>query len=219
MKKNLSLKKLPLFVFAILFLSHQLVCQDFAIAQGLKKAKKGDYLVSSHGKSFTLFHIFDTKGETLVIEEISAPINEVKKIKGLWQEWVNSQAPGHLSWVMYELDLNVKNIEQMYSFSQKSWQKIYPQEQIFPTLISLQFKLIPESLRKKAGPPPPLEMPDNRLTWNPPIVFDGKKVKSAACNAYQTHWPQDGSELANKKIEIYLPQEGEKVPSYFPFWI
>lgn len=219
MKNFLSLKNIIFLVFAAFFVNHQIGCQDFAIAQSLKKAQTGDYLVSTHGKNFTLFHIFDSRDNTLVIEEISAPLSEVKKIKGLWQEWINRHAPGHLSWVMYELDLNTTNIEQMYSFSQRCWQKIYPQEQIFPTLISLQFKLIPDSHRKKAGPPPPLEMPDDRSIWNPPIFYYGKKIKLATCNAYQALWPQDGSELANKKIEIYLPQDSEKVPNYFPFWV
>ena len=195
-----------------------LQADGMTLADSLKQAKTGDFVVSSQGKNLTLFHIFDIRDSVIIIEEISAPMSERKNITS-WQSWVSNGAPKHLSWVMYELDLDTKKIEDMYSFSQKSWQKIYAQEQIFPTLIGLSFELIEKDQRKKAGPRPPLNVPDQRSIWNPPVYSQGKKIKRAYCQAYQTRWPNDNSELAGKKIEIFLPQDNEGVPGYFPFWI
>ena len=218
MKTHTQFKSLIfLFLLAICSLSF-LHADELALADSLKQAKAGDFVVSAQGKNFTLFHVFSLKGSVIIIEEISAPMSERKNIDS-WQSWVSAGAPKHLSWVMYELDLDTKNIEDMYSFSQRSWQKIYAQEQIFPTLISLNFKLIEKDQRKKAGPRPPLNVPDERSIWNPPVYSQGKKIKRAYCQAYQTSWPNDGSELAGKKIEIFLPKEIEKVPGYFPFWV
>ena len=217
---NIRILNSKFFVLALLALCSFafLQAEDLALVDSLKKAKPGDFVVSSQGKNFTLFHIFDVRGSTIVIEEISAPMNEKRRVK-TWQNWIHDKAPGHISWVMYELDLATKSIEDMYSFSQKSWQKVYPQEQIFPTLIGLKFKLIETQDRKKAGPRPPLNIPDERSIWNPPVYLQGKKLKGAQCSAYQTYWPNDGTELAGKKVEIFLPQDEDKLPAYFPFWI
>lgn len=193
--------------------------QEMTLSKALTKAKKGDFVVTSQNKTFTLFHIFDVNDLTLTIEEVSAPISFLKPIKSNWQKWINEQAPGHSSWVIYELDLNSNQIEDIYSYSQKSWQKIYPGDQIFPTLINLKFNPIHKSDRKKAGPKPPPEMIDDRPIWQPPIISYGKKLKGISSDAYQAYWPEDQSELAGKKIEIFLPKENDKTPSYFPCWI
>ena len=211
-----TLLKKTLLLFFVCF-SSPLFGDQFSLSESLKEAQPGDYVVSVQGKCLTLFHIFDVKDSTITIEEISAPVAEKKNIQN-WQAWIDRGAPRHLSWVMYELDLVSKNIEDIYSFSQRGWQKVYSQEQVFPTLISLNFNLIKDSTRKKAGPRPPLDIPDTRSIWNPPVFLDGKKVKGVPCKAYQSTWPNDGTDLSGKKIEIFLPQD-EKILGYFPFWI
>lgn len=193
--------------------------REITLIDAFKTAKKGDYVVCSQGKNMTLFHVFDVQKSFIIIEEITAPLSERKNIQSDWQTWVNDHAPGHLSWVMYEFDLETHKIEEMYSFLHRSWQKVYPQEQIFPILMDLHFKLIADSERKKTGPKPPLNIPDERTLWNPPIFLQGKKIKGIECRAYQAYWPNDGSELGGKKIEIFLPKDNSLVPSYFPVWI
>lgn len=214
-KKKISI----LFIFLFLSISTFAYPGDISLADSLKNAKKGDFVVTCQNKNFTLFHVFDVHDSTLVIEEISAPLTERKEIKSNWQEWIDKKAPGNTSWIMYELDLGSKKIEDIYSYSQKSWQKIYAGDQIFPTLINLKFSPLEDEKRKKAGPKPLPEMVDDRPLWQPPIYSNGKKIKGISSLAYKAYWPADSSDLAGKKIEIYLPKKNESVPSYFPFWI
>ncbi len=192
---------------------------EISLVQTLRKATPGDFVVHAQGKNLTLFHIFDAQENSLIIEEITAPFSLRKEIGSNWQQWVDDGAVGHSCWIMYELNLEKKSIEEMFSFSQNSWIKMYPQEQIFPTLIDLKFKLIPESKRKKAGPKPPPERIDERSSWQPPIYSQGKRIKGVQCRAYEAKWPNDGSELSQKKIEIYLPKENQHIAQYFPYWI
>lgn len=206
------------FIFLFLCMGLRVNAEDLSLSESLRDAKKGDFVVTSHSKNFTLFHVFDVQDSTLIIEEISAPIAEKKQIKN-WQNWVEKKAPGCTSWVIYELDLDTKKIEDIYSYSQKSWQKVYPGDQIFPTLINLTFSQLEDENRKKAGPRPLPEMIDERPLWQPPIFSNGKKIKGMSCKAYKAYWPDDSTELSGKKIEIYLPKKNDLVPSYFPFWI
>ncbi len=182
-------------------------------------AQPGDYIILNHQKMFSLLHIFERQTDSLILEEISAPIQLCSQIQSNWQQWLDQEAPGHHSWVMYELDLNTLKIQDIYSCSQKAWKKVFPGEQIFPTLLELSFQPIPKNKRKRLGPPLPNEMIDDRPFWNPPVFFEGKKIKQAICQAYFSYWPNDGTELAGKRIEIYLAQEPEYVPHYFPVWM
>lgn len=207
-------------LFIVLLLSFAKLCShEITLCDALRGAKAGDFLVTAQSKTMTLFHIFEVQDSIVIIEEISAPIHLKSQIKGNWQDWINQDAEGHTSWIMYELNLNSRKIEDIYSFSQKSWQQVYDQEQIFPTLINLKFSLIDQKNRRKAGPAPLPEMRDDRAIWQPPIVSNGEKIPGIICDAYQAYWPQDGSELDGKKIEIFLAQNNEKVPAYFPFWL
>lgn len=196
-----------------------LCSSSVTLRDSLKEAQAGDYIVISQSKSFSLLHVFQVLDHSIIMEEISAPLKLKSKIQGNWQAWISENAPGHTSWVMFELDLNNREIEDIYSFTQKSWKKVFAQEQIFPTLIDLEFNPIPEKRRKKVGPPLPSEMIDDRPLWNPPIIYEGKKLKGIHCEAYASYWPNDGTELAGKKIEIFLAEEANQIPSYFPIWL
>lgn len=216
---NIYKKFYILLIFLFLGFYSPLNAESMSLCDCLRKAKNGDFVVTAQGKNFTLFHVFDVDGSTLTIEEISAPLAEKKNIGTNWQQWIDQKAPGSTSWVIYELDLDSKSIEDIYSYSQKSWQKIYPGDQIFPTLINLVFSKIDDVKRKKAGPRPLPDMIDDRPLWHPPIFLNGKKINGVQSLAYKASWPNDSTELSGKKIEIYLPDKNELIPAYFPFWI
>lgn len=211
------------FAFLILlWASFSLVAQSNAplLKAAFSKAEAGDFVVLSHQKNLSLLHIFAVEDNHLVIEEISAPSNVKSKVQSNWQNWIDQGAPNHLSWVMYELNLDKKQVQDVYSCSQKSWKKVFPQEQIFPTLLELSFTPIDSSKRKKAGPPPPsTEMIDDRPLWQPPVYFQGQKIKKAVCGAYSAKWPNDGTELSGKVIEVFLVQKPVEIPQYFPVWM
>ncbi len=208
------------FIFYLLlgisaFLSSE---EPFSLKKSFEKAAPGDFLVFSHNKNITLFHVFAKENNGFIIEEISAFSDVRDTFHSDWQRWINEGAPGHTSWVMYELHPEGKNRNLIYSFSQRNWQTLYPEEQIFPTLFSLKFHKIPDRKRKKAGPSPAPGEPDRRPPWNPPIFANGISIPSS-CDAYEAVWPDDGSVLAGKKIEIYLPEDQDLFPTYFPFRI
>jgi hypothetical protein len=48
---------------------------------------------------------------------------------------------------------------------------------------------------------------------------DGNNIPAVPFEAWQTHWPKDGTDLSGKSIEVYVPQENDKYPSYFPYWL
>lgn len=218
------MKKKGIFLLlGLLFISGLLVSEPTKnpglLKAALLKAKPGDYVVLNHQKMFSLLHIFDRPSDSLILEEISAPMQARLPIQSNWQDWLDQGAPGHHAWVMYELDLETLHIQDIYSCSQKSWKKVFPGEQIFPTLLELTFEPVADSKRKRQGPPLPSGMIDDRPFWNPPIFFEGAKVKQAICQPYFSYWPNDGTELSGKRIEVYLAQEPSNVPHYFPVWM
>lgn len=205
-------------LFLILFCSC-LRAEDIFLKDSLLEAKAGNYVVILQNKNFSLLRIFQVQNNALIIEEISAPIKLKSKIGGDWQKWLNSKAPGHISWVLYELNFDNRQIEDIYSCTQKSWKKVFPQEQIFPTLVDLKFSSIAKQRRKRVGPPVPSGLIDDRPLWQPPIFYEGKKVEGILCQAYSAYWPNDGTDLSGKKIDIFLAKGQEKIHRYFPIWM
>ncbi len=185
----------------------------------LNKASKGDYLITTQNKTYTLFHIYDKSENKLTIEEITLSKKEYEAQNTHWNEWLIKGGKGHTAWVMYEIDLDSGNILDFYSFTHQNWQNSFKEEHFFPTLIQLKFALSSENSRRKAGPPPPPGLIDERPYWQPPLIFNGQTIKDVPCYSWTTFWPNDNTELAGKKIEIYMPQENRKIPSYFPYWL
>ncbi|MCH9634013.1 MAG: hypothetical protein S4CHLAM7_07490 [Chlamydiae bacterium] len=193
--------------------------ENFFFKTPLSRAQKGDYVVVLQHKSLSLLHIFETHPKTLIIEEVSAPAKIKSTIKGDWKKWIENDAPGHTAWVMYELNLETGSVEDIFSCAQKCWKKVFPQEQIFPTLFDLKFSLVPDEKRKKVGPPPPSEMIEERPIWQPPVFFEGKKVPNLSSKAYSAYWPNDGTDLSGKKINIFLAEGDPNIPDFFPVWM
>lgn len=86
---------------------------------------------------------------------------------------------------------------------------------ILSKLLNLNLKPIPYSQRKKIGGRPTTAS----NLWQPPIVVDGRKIEGVAFDAWRTYWPKDGSDLSGKMIEVYVPEENDKYPAYFPYWL
>jgi hypothetical protein len=57
---------------------------------------------------------------------------------------------------------------------------------------------------------------DTRKIWTPPLFVEGKQIKPVSFHAYETVWPQDGSEMAGKTMHLYFDRE---TLSPFPYWI
>lgn len=192
---------------------------DLYLRNSLKKAQKGDYIVTVISKAYTLFHIYDKKEDILTIEEITVPLNKIPRQNFSWKEWVRNRAPGQTNWMLYNIRLSTGQILDCYSVSKRGWYNIAQWDNFLPTLLNLHLTKIPLNERKKVGPPPSEGSPDQRKIWEPQMILNGKAIPHVKFEAWTTFWPKDGGELSGKRIEVYLPEESEKYPSYFPYWL
>lgn len=206
-----------LYIFSIFGFCESLQAEELVLRNNLKHAQPGDYLVTSSGKTLTLMHMFEKKNQILTIEEITIP--ESKRSSTLnWKDWVAKNAPGNTSWVMYDIDLNTGKMIRYYSFSKRNWYEIPDVDNFISKLLNLKMTKIPENARKRIGRKP-TSGPEWRPFWQPRMVIEGKPIQGVVFDAWKTSWPRDGSELSNKTIEIYLPNNTQNYPSYFPYWL
>lgn len=194
--------------------------QEMFLKDNFSKAKPGDYIVTMYNKSFTVLHIFSKENDSLIIEEVTVPMHRFPKGKpASWNQWYQGGGEHHTSWVMYDVDLRSAKIREYYSFSRRGWLELNETDSIFSTLLSLPFELVEKKNRKKQGPAPAPGDLDRRSIWNPRMVVNGRKIDNVPFNAWKTRWPKDGSDLAGKAIQIYLPEENDIYPSYYPYWL
>jgi hypothetical protein len=212
------------FAFLIFFLTLPSITgfagEEMFLKDNFLRAKPGDYIVTMYNKSFTILHIYSKNENYIVIEELTVPSHKFPKGKPLsWSHWLKEGGEHHTSWVMYDVDLSNAKIREFYSFSRSSWLEVEESDSIFTTLLSLPFELIPKKYRRKQGPPPPPGDLDRRSIWNPRMTVEGRTIKDVYFEAWKTTWPKDGSELAGKIIEIFLPEDRTIYPAYYPFWL
>lgn len=195
---------------------------DIYLKDNLGRAKPGDYIVTYQNKTFTLLHIYDKSPEGLTIEEITVPAQQMPKSgKVLWKVWVQQDAPGHTSWVMYDVNLISGKVDQYYSCSKNEWYALTPSDNFLSTLLNLRLQLVPTSERKKVGPRPNDTFADRRRPWQPKMIVDGQVIEGINFDEWRTYWPKDNSDLSGRTIEVFLPEQGlgDQFPSYFPYWL
>lgn len=190
------------------------------LRDNIVKAKPGDYIVTNQSKMFTVLYIRNTTDNGLILEEISAPLNRIPKNKYSWKQWIENEAPGHTSWVVYWLNTNNGDIERAFSFTKNCWFKIKDSDNFLTTLINIRFQKIPLSKRKRVGPKSGASPnQDWRNVWQPRMIVNGETIPGVQFDAWVAKWPSDGSELSGKTIEVFTPEDSERYPSYFPYWL
>jgi hypothetical protein len=188
------------------------------LLENLNKTAVGDFVVTAQGKNYTLFHIYNKSPSTLTIEEVTVPSCYTCQGQS-WKAWMAKGAPSHTSWLLYTINLSNGAIEKTFSVNRNEWVQLPANAHFLPTLLNLKLQPIPISERRKAGAPPSSGSPDFRKLWQPKMVVEGQVVKGVPFDGWYTIWPKDGSELSLKAIELYIPSENSKYPSYFPYWI
>lgn len=219
----MSFKKIlnTLFSLFFFFLAMNLHSEGHPILkENMAKAIPGDFIVTNQGKMFTVLYIRDKVPNGLILEEISVPMDRIPKNNFSWREWVENQGPGNSSWVMYRLNTVNGDIEASFSYTKNCWFKIRDNENFLSTLMNTNFYLVPTKERKRVGPrgsnPSGKEARD---LWTPKMTVNGKVINNISFNAWKSRWPSDGSDLAGKAIEIYIPEKSDQYPSYFPYWL
>jgi hypothetical protein len=147
------------------------------------------------------------------------PMSRVPKEKFSWRTWVQQGAPGNTCWLMYTIHIPSGAMQQIFSFTKNQWVTIPQSQNFMSTLLNLRLKRIEGEERKRVGPPPASDSIDRRPYWQPQLIVDGQTMKGVLFDGWRTKWPRDGSELDGKLIEVYVPQENTKYPSYFPYWL
>jgi hypothetical protein len=190
------------------------------IKENIRKAQAGDWIVTAFDNNYTLLLVTNHQPQQIFFEEITVPLKKLPGSFTSWKNWVTQGAPGHTSWVSYALDLDQGKMEGAYSYVRGSYITIQAGEAFLSNLFRLFFKKVPALERKRIGPRQCIgsEM-DPRSIWNPRLIFEGKPQTNVLFDAWKTRWPQDGSELSGKTIEIYLPLEGSTRIDYFPYWL
>ncbi len=204
-----------LFVFLLL---HYPLSASLLLKENLKQAIPGDYIVTVQGKTHTLLLIQGRDNGNLSIEEISIPSARIPSSFD-WKNWVSQEAPNNSSWVRYTIDTNSAQMLNFYSFTKKNWYKVSEADNFLSKLLTLQLEEVPKRYLKKVGPRPPRGTPDRRPYWQPRMIVEGKEIANVNFTAWKTCWPRDRSELSGKTIEVYLPEDNQKYPSYFPYWL
>lgn len=192
---------------------------ELLLRDNLNRAQPGDYLVTVQNKNYTILIIRSKDGEQLSIEEITMPMSRMPKQTFSWRNWVQGGAPGHTCWVMYTIHLPTGTIQQTFSFTKNDWVAIPQAQNFLSTLLNLHLKPVQNSERKKVGPRTASDQADRRAYWQPQMVVDGKVIQGVTFDVWRTRWPKDGTELSGKIIEVYVPKENDKYPSYFPYWL
>lgn len=199
-------------LFSFIFVVQSLFA--FSLKDRFLEAEEGTYIVTEQNQLVSLLHLH-TKGEKcLLFEEISIPQHQVKKMK--WDEWVNRGAPGHTSWILYEIDLEKESVTECYSRTRKAWIPTDEMAAFLIPLISLNLNYLSEEERMQTGPTPKPGVIQNR-PWGPPQVIEGKKIKEAEYDVYTAKWPIDRTDLSGKPIVLYFDKERKNFP--FPYWL
>ncbi|KAF3363326.1 hypothetical protein PHSC3_000080 [Chlamydiales bacterium STE3] len=205
------------FLFFLLFCS--LHADELVIKNNLRLAKAGDYIVASQGATMTVLRIFEKQSNLITLEEVTLPASRVNRCVQNWRGWYESGAPGNTSWVIYQLDLDSGTMIRYFSYTKNGWFEIPKIENFLGTLLNLPLYRIPDEQKRKIGPLGTNSFKDRRCHWQPQMVVDGHVVSDVAFDAYRTRWPKDGSPLAGKSIEIYVPEANTLYPAYFPYWM
>jgi hypothetical protein len=210
-------------LLAALFLlakTADVIGSEILLRDNLAKAVPGDFIVTAQNKSYTMLLVREKVNNYLMIEEINVPVSRIQRGSYFsWRRWIEEGASGHTGWVMYPINLNTGEMQEAFSFTKKEWYTIPKAQNFLSTLLNLRLKHISKEERKKVGPPPNSGSPDWRPLWQPRMVVNGQTIPGVTFDAWRTRWPKDGSELSGRLIEVYVPQEDNKYPAYFPYWL
>ncbi len=216
------LRYITFFIFFI-SLSSFAFCAEISLKDKLAEAEPGSYLVTEQSKTYTFLHVYEKRGNSIVLEEVVIPAARFQRQLS-WREWFERGAPGHTAWTLTQINLQSGTLEEVYSFPHQGWVDTSQADHFMTTLLNLHFKEVPDSQRRRIGLPPGYNKPDHRPIWSPRLVVEGTALQSIPFTAWKARWPSDGSELARKTIEVYLPEVVHSpatphYPVYFPFWL
>lgn len=206
-----------LLMITMIGINLSLQANELILRNNLQRAQPGDYIVISANKTQTLLLIYAKRYPILTIEEVAVPESK-RSSKNSWKEWMKQDAPGNTSWVRYDINLQTGQMLNYYSFTKKNWFDIPDADNFLSKLLNLTFTQIPDNDRKRIGPKSRSKT-KIRPFWQPRMIVEGETIQEVTFDAWRTKWPRDGSDLSGKIIEVYLPNDSQRYPAYFPYWL
>ncbi|MDJ0652504.1 MAG: hypothetical protein QNJ27_05825 [Simkaniaceae bacterium] len=203
---------MKIWLICFIFIAQNLFA--FTLQEKLYQAEPGSYIVTEQNALVSLLHLHSKKDHCFLFEEISIPFHQSKKID--WVDWIQKGAPGHTSWILYEVDPEKKCVVECYSLTRKAWIPTDEMDSFFLPLLSLELHFLSEEDRLQKGATARPGTIRSR-PWGPPQVRYGKKVKDPQYDVYTAKWPQDSSDFSGKQIVFYFDKNEKQFP--FPYWL
>lgn len=180
----------------------------------LKSSNKSDFIIYEYNKFYSILSVLDKTETLLVLQEITISKNNFENKTINFKKWLENGAQKNLSWALYEIDLKTNKIKAAYSVSRNCYIDLLNNESIITHLLDLNLKKLFDNERKKIGPPPMRSEADRRALWQPAKIINSKRIKKTTFDVYRSIWPNDGSEFASKRFDIYFDNEFA-----FPYFI
>ncbi len=158
------------------------------------------------------------KTSTLVIGETTKDTLEREGMTS-WSDWISQGMPNALLKTTYLVNTESLTITNKSNFSGSKDSDI---GRLLSIITTNTLSKIPDSQRKKIGVTPFGTEIDRRKVWNPTVSFEGKIYSNMISDAYMMAWPNDETELEDKRFFIYFAQPSDTIPEpfkAFPTWI
>ena len=193
-------------LFAILFVG---AVQAQTVQDRLPGLRTGDGVVFDFRQSVTVVSVTAVQDQKIHLR-IATATKDLLDREGLdsWLSWLHKGCKGAASDETICLRTDTVGVIRAEDQSKIAW---------LLTLMGLDLKKVPESMRRKAGPAPLAGELDLRHPWHPPIVVQGARLPCST-DAYTTCWPDDGSDLSCRLLVLYFPASQGAVQG-FPYWI
>jgi hypothetical protein len=204
-------------LFLALLIALSPLAADTSLKEKIRKAQAGDFIIVEQNKNYSLLLIKTLSTTSVIFEEITVPQAQISALPFNWQQWLSKKAPGHTSWVLYEIDLDTNALKECYSYSKKGWLHLDEDEYFFSKLLYLNLQTISTDKRKRIGPAPAAGESDRRALWIPALVVEGKKVDKPHVEVLKGLWQKDTSKLSQAEIECYFNADKPLFP--FPHWM
>ncbi len=189
---------------------------SLSIKDYLKNGKPGDFIVVEQNKSLNLIRIDSLKGSILILEEILLTKNKKQKNSFAWENFFLNNSEACTSWNKITIDMKNDEILGCYSVTKNVNISLNKEDSFLISLLSSQLHQVLDENRKKIGQIPS-DGVDTRKNWNPPLIFDGKKIIGGCFDVFTINFTKNDSLLSNKHLEIYFNKDDKSFP--FPYWI
>lgn len=202
--------------FLIFLVCFSLEAKDIqtTFKERISSAERGDFIVFHQGGNYTLLHIVSQSLNTLVLEEVTIPDAFAKK-GFAWKAWAQQGFAKNTSWNLYEIDLANGEVKSGYSPNKKVYFTIDKEEMLFTKLLSLPLTKVSNTDRKKIGPPPAYGEVDRRSFWNPPQIFEGKKISPSRTDCYRGVITSKNKQLDGSFVDFYFDADEKFHLPYF----